>query len=249
MLTQSWQTLANLFLQQICPLCDRATPQPLCANCWHQLQPRANARPPQPPTAALPIVTWGAYEGALKQAIAALKYHGQPQLAMPLGQALGQHWQQFPLKTVRPPLVVPIPMHPEKQRQRGFNQAELLAKAFCQQTGLLLVHQGLVRRKVTTPQFGLGLQARQQNLANAFIVGPAFNQHRPTRPVLLLDDIYTTGTTVKVAAAELRRWGISVCGVVTLASAVLEKSRQMSDWPADADSSQLSRSTTSPPPI
>ena len=249
MLSQSLQTVVNLFLQQTCPLCDRATPQPLCTNCWDHLQPGAATHPPQPTTDALPIVTWGTYEGALKQAIAALKYHGHPQLARPLGQALGQHWQQFPLKTARSPLVVPIPMHPEKQWQRGFNQAELLAKAFCQQTGLPLVRQGLARRKVTTPQFGLGLQARQQNLAGAFVVGPALNQHRPKRPVLLLDDIYTTGTTVKVAAAELRRWGISVCGVVTLASAVLEKSRQMSDWPADADSSQLSRSTTSPPPI
>ena len=225
MLTQSWHTLANLFLQQTCPLCDRATPQTLCANCWHHLQQGTAPRPVQPTTDALPLLTWGTYEGTLKRAIAALKYHGQPQLATPLGQALGQHWQQFPFKTGRSPLVVPIPMHSEKQRQRGFNQAELLAKAFCQQTGLPLVRQGLARRKVTTPQFGLGLQARQQNLAGAFTIGRTFERQRPTSPVLLLDDIYTTGTTVKVAAAELRRWGISVCGVVTLASAVLEKSR------------------------
>ncbi len=168
-------------------------------------------------------MAWGTYEGALKRAIAALKYDQHPELAVPLGQALGKCWQQSPL-TQRSPLVVPIPMFIEKRRQRGYDQAELIAKAFCTQTGLPLVRHGLIRQRATAPQFGLGVQARQQNLSGVFTVGKAFRQ-RPFQPVLLLDDIYTTGTTVQVAARELRRCGVSVCGVVTVARALMENVR------------------------
>ncbi|WP_207223311.1 ComF family protein [Leptolyngbya iicbica] len=168
-------------------------------------------------------MTWATYQGALKRAIAALKYDQHPELALPLGSALGQRWQQSPL-TRRSPLVVPIPMFAAKQRERGYNQAELIAKAFCHQTGLTLVRQGLVRQRATAPQFGLGMEARRQNLAGAFSMGKAFQQ-RPQQPVLLLDDIYTTGTTVQIAAQELRRCGISVCGVATVARAVMEQAQ------------------------
>lgn len=225
MLKQSVRAVSHLFLKQVCPLCDRATPAPLCDNCWQQLQRCAHQAPPAlAASEALPVLAWGTYQGPLKQAIAALKYHHHPQLAVPLGQALGQRWQQWPLTTRRSPLVVPIPMHVEKQRERGFNQAELLARAFCDQTGLRLVKNGLIRPKATAPQFGLGPEARQQNLGGAFALGPTFHQYRPSQPVLLLDDIYTTGTTVKVAATELRRCGISVCGVAAIARAALENS-------------------------
>lgn len=223
MLTQSLKTVTNLFLQQPCPLCDRPAPQRLCTSCWRQLTRCADPQPLQAALPALPSLAWGRYQGPLKQAIAALKYADHPELAEPLGRALGTCWQQSPL-TSRSPLVVPIPMFADKQRQRGFNQAELLAQAFAQHTGLPLVRQGLIRQRATVPQFGLGLQARQHNLAGAFGLGAAFQRQRPRQPVLLLDDIYTTGTTVQVAATELRRNGISVCGVATVARAVMEQS-------------------------
>lgn len=216
------QTITDLFLQQVCPLCDRPAPQDFCANCWRQLQSYAHCRGAQPTPEALPVLAWGPYQQHLKQAIAALKYEGHRQLAIPLGKALGQHWQAFPIPTRQPPLVVPIPLHVSKLRERGFNQAELLAAAFCRQTGLKLVNQGLQRQHATTPQFGLGVAARQKNLVGAFTIGVALRDRRPTNPVLLIDDIYTTGTTVRAAAAVLRRHQISVCGVATLSQATLD---------------------------
>ncbi|MEM9117408.1 MAG: ComF family protein [Cyanobacteria bacterium P01_F01_bin.56] len=221
MLTQSLKSVTNLFLKQFCPLCDRPSSQSLCPACWGQIN-RCTYAPGQTSPKALPVMAWGTYKGALKRAIAALKYEQHPELAVPLGRALGKRWQQAPL-TQRSPLIVPIPMFVEKQRQRGYNQAELVAKAFCGQTELPLIRHGLIRQQATAPQFGLGVQARQQNLSGAFTLGQAF-QRRPTQPVLLLDDIYTTGTTVQVAANELRRCGISVCGVATVARAVMEDS-------------------------
>jgi predicted amidophosphoribosyltransferase len=110
-------------------------------------------------------------------------------------------------------------MHPEKQQQRGFNQAELIATAFCRQTGLPQV-KGLNRRRNTAPQFGLSAIDRAANLANAFEIGAFFSGKNPlkSRPtVLLLDDIYTTGATAQAAAQTLRRHQISVYGILAIA--------------------------------
>lgn len=215
------QTLTNLFLQQQCPLCDRTAPQDFCSDCWRQLQSNFLAQPTSMTAEALPVLALGLYQSHLKHALAALKYDCNRHLANPLGGALGKQWQMFPIATRRPPLVVPIPLHGDKLRDRGFNQAALLAEAFCRQTGLRLGSQGLVRQRATAPQFGLGAHDRHKNLAGAFTIGPAFQRNRPKVPVLLLDDIYTTGSTVRTAAALLRRHGISVCGVAVIAKAIL----------------------------
>lgn len=220
----SVKKLGNLFLQQSCPLCDRTTSDLVCGTCWQQLERHTQYRSPNPSSHTLPIMAWGTYQGPLKLAIAALKYHQHPQLAVPLGRALGQLWQRSPLATRQPPVVIPIPMHREKQQARGFNQAELLADAFCTQTGLTLVKDGLCRIRATAPQFGLGPDERAQNLAGAFAVGAGLSDRLASRPALLLDDIYTTGTTVNVAAHMLRRHRVSVCGVAAIAQAVMEQS-------------------------
>jgi len=214
------QPLLNLVLQPCCPLCGRTEGRspapPLCLDCDRRLahcqmpQPAAGWRPP------LPVFAWGRYEGTLKQAIATLKYNHHPELAQPLGHAMGRAWLKS--KHGRTPLiVVPIAMHADKQQQRGFNQAELLAEAFCQMARLPLARRGLVRVRATAPQFGLSAEARSQNVAGAFQVGPSFRRS-PRRPVLLLDDIYTTGATARNAAACLEAQGIRVYGLAALAS-------------------------------
>jgi ComF family protein len=168
---------------------------------------------------ALPVVAWGEYGGALKRAIATLKYNNHPELARPLGLWLAASWQNAPLTTHKAITVVPIPMHPEKVAQRGFNQAELIAQAFCEATGLPLKRHGLARIQATEAQFKLSPLAREQNLAEAFGLGQDFLRRRPVGTVLLVDDIYTTGATVRSAARALRQQQISVCGVAAVAIA------------------------------
>jgi len=158
----------------------------------------------------------GGYHGALKQAIAALKYHDQPQLAIPLGGWMAAAWKPR-AGAGNSAIVVPIPMHAAKQKERGFNQAELLAKQFCAMTGLPMQSQGLIRIRETTAQFRLAGTARSQNLKDAFGLGKAFEKKRPNRSVLLLDDIFTTGATAQSAAQTLRSQGIRVQGIVVLA--------------------------------
>lgn len=220
---QSLNSVTNLFLQTNCPLCDRPTPQEFCRDCWRQILCCTVEQPVTPTIDALPVLALGTYQRHLKQAIATLKYKDNRHLAYPLGKALGERWQEVPLSRHKSPWVVPIPLHADKQQERGFNQAELLAHAFCQKTGLQLATQGLVRQRATVPQFGLGVEERAHNLTGAFALGPSFQRRRPTQPVLLLDDIYTTGTTVRTAAAVLRRQGISVCGVAVIAQAIVER--------------------------
>ncbi|MBC6478006.1 MAG: ComF family protein [Hormoscilla sp. GM7CHS1pb] len=226
--TQWVKSFLNLFLKSNCPLCGRPADRELCPSCERsllrcQFTNERCARGSAPRVhrsqfweGQLPVFVWGRYGGLLKQAIAALKYENQPQLARPLGTWLAGAWMKSPHSQVKP-VVVPIPLHADKRLARGFNQAELLAESFCQYTGLPLNRQGLERVRATEALFGLSLTERQQILADALSVGKSLTQKRPQR-VLLLDDIYTTGTTVGEAARVLRRQGISVYGVVAIAT-------------------------------
>jgi ComF family protein len=157
----------------------------------------------------------------LRRAIATLKYNNQPQIAYPLGQWMGQGWLDATKlrpsrSTSKTTVVVPIPMHPAKQRKRGYNQAELLAQGFCQVTGLALQAHGLERIKETDAQFSLSADDRAKNLADAFTVSRELRR-RSSLSVLILDDIYTTGATVKSAIQAFQQQHILVAGLVVLA--------------------------------
>jgi len=162
-------------------------------------------------------VAWGQYGGLLKRAIAALKYEQHPQLARPLGSYLGKTWLTVsaPASTFLKPIVVPIPLHREKQKQRGYNQAELIARSFCAMTGLELKPQGLKRIKNTKALFGLTPEEREQTVAQAFMIGKGL---KSGQSVLILDDIYTTGTTGHIAQMTLQQAGINVIGVAAIAA-------------------------------
>ncbi len=222
---RSLSTLLNLVLESPCPLCQRTTPTILCLDCQRQLErcQYSSFTPPSTPSSApiqvdeCPVLAWGRYDGTMKRAIAALKYANQPQLGQPLGQLMGQMWLNLPAPQRQQVLVVPIPLHADKLAKRGFNQAELLAESFCQITGLPLCAQGLVRQRSTAAQFGLSLSDRDRNLAGAFQVDPDLAQRRSPLPVLLLDDIYTTGATARAAIHTLRQQRIPVYGIAALA--------------------------------
>jgi ComF family protein len=164
------------------------------------------------------VLIWGRYDGALKQALRTLKYHNFPEIAQPLGQQLGEAWLDTAESTLSQLVVVPIPMFAAKQKKRGFNQAELIGRSFCQVTGLPLKVNGLRRVRNTTPQFGLSGQERQKNLKSAFGLGRDFQQRCPRGGVILVDDIFTSGATVKAAIQTLKRAKIPVAGVVAVAT-------------------------------
>jgi len=214
--------LLSLFLQSNCPLCQRQTSEEFCQYCLKQLHSCHLAKPDSRWQESIPIFAWGKYSGSLKRAIAAMKYENHPQIARPLGQWLGEAWLNS-LSTDRRLIVVPIPLHPTKQKKRGYNQAALIAESFCQTTGLKLKQNGLARIQETEAQFGLSALQREKNLAKAFALGKEFHSRPPDVPVLLIDDIYTTGATAKSAVEVLHQSGIAVEGIAAIATPVKER--------------------------
>lgn len=212
--------LLNLFLQSNCPLCQRSTSDDLCQYCARQLQSCNHKDPSCLWLKPIPVFGWGMYGGSLKRAIAVMKYENQPQIARPLGQYLAQAWLLNLPYHERQLIVVPIPLHPSKQKQRGYNQAALIAQSFCQVTGLKLKQNGLQRVRETKAQFGLSATERQNNLAQAFAVAPELRDRHRNTPVLLVDDIYTTGATASSAVQTLRQCGITVLGLAAVATTV-----------------------------
>lgn len=238
-----------LILKRDCPLCGDPAAADFCRNCDRQLRrcvipQNQQAWHPQTGTDRpldLPVFAWGYYRTPqtpiLKRAIAALKYENQQIVARSLGFRLGQAWRQAaPLPLPRPlplpwfpaaPIVVPIPLHDRKLNSRGFNQAALLARYFCRATRLPYCETGLIRVRETQALFGLDRQTREREVADVFQVTDEFQRRSgrlgrsgpSRRSVLLFDDIYTTGSTVRSAAQVLQGAGFATIGVVVLARA------------------------------
>ncbi|EAW35804.1 ComF family protein [Lyngbya sp. PCC 8106] len=221
MLRNFFQAVLNLFFKPNCPLCDRPADTQLCPYCQKQIL-RCQLPRGKQFSGEVPLLVWGQYKGALKQAIVAMKYNNHPEVAQPLGYWLAETWlntSQFNSSNINNQrlVVVPIPMFSEKQKKRGFNQAELLARSFCQVTGLPLKSQGLERIRDTKAQFGLSAQQRQDNLKDAFRLGKDLRQSQ-ANSVLIVDDIYTTGATIKAAIEAFRQQKITVAGILAIAT-------------------------------
>lgn len=205
--------LLSVFLESRCPFCQRTSPKTICEYCFNKLlSHQLKKRDRRSWWGDLPVFAWGRYDGQLKQAIALMKYNNHPEIGIILGQLLGQAWLESNLVAAKKVSVIPIPLHRHKIKVRGFNQAEKIALGFCQLTGYSLDSQALIRVKETQAMFGLNPQERTKNLRGAFSLGK-----KPKYPVLLLDDIYTRGTTVKESAIVLRRKDIKVIGSVVVA--------------------------------
>lgn len=161
-------------------------------------------------------VAYGSYEGGLRELIHLLKYEQVRPAARVLGRMLHEaiaSLSDLPNDAV----VVPIPLHRKKIRQRGFNQVELIARAALklESQPRRLFSNTIERQRETKSQMGLTSHQRRENMRGAFVVTkPA---QISGREVLLVDDVYTTGTTVSECARILRRAGASKVWVVTVA--------------------------------
>ena len=216
--------LLSVFLESPCAFCQRSTSDTICEYCFqklssHQLSKSDRLKLYQD----LAVFAWGKYDGQLKRMIALMKYDNKPEIGDLLGNLLGQAWldRDF-VKSNRAKFkitVIPIPLHSKKHKERGFNQAAIIAKSFCQLTGYSLNSQGLIRIRQTKAMFDLrSLAEREKNMQGAFRISDRLPQH----PVLLVDDIYTTGTTVKESVRVLRKNKIKVIGVAVAAKSGID---------------------------
>lgn len=168
----------------------------------------------------LKAAAYGSYDGGLRELIHLLKYEQVRPAANVLGRmlaeviaGLNQSFKDAPL------LVVPVPLHTRKLRQRGFNQAELIASAAMKLKPAgeqLTIETGvLARLRETKSQIGLTRHQRRENMRGAFrVTNPALVEGRE---ILLVDDVFTTGTTVSECARVLRRAGAAKVWVATVA--------------------------------
>jgi ComF family protein len=155
------------------------------------------------------------YGSHARDALHAFKFDGRRSLAAPLGDLLAELGSTLPLPAVD--VIVPVPLHPRRERERGFNQSWLLSRRVAAAWQVAARADVLTRTVATAPQTALGAAARRLN------VGGAFRVRRPElvagRHVLLVDDIMTTGATVGACAGALREAGAATVGVVTVARA------------------------------
>ncbi len=162
-------------------------------------------------------VAYGAFEDALREMIHLLKYDRVLPAAGFLSEKLSAAMVQLPAPTDGW-LVVPVPLHTSKLRQRGFNQAEVIARGALKRHSKLLNTKCLVRQRETVSQAGLTRHQRRENIRGAFAVRDA-NAVRG-RAILLVDDVFTTGTTIAECARVLLRAGASSVSAATVARAL-----------------------------
>jgi ComF family protein len=221
--------LLSLFLKSNCPLCQRPADHILCPYCHDNLQTCQLSNCREFWQGDLPVFIWGNYTGYLKRAIASLKYDLHQEIGEILGEWLAKAWLKSGLYNRHQKItVVPIPLHQKKQAQRGFNQAELIARSFCQITRYELKPNLLTRIRRTEAMFGLSATQRQKNIHQAFGLGKDELSFNSNSSVLILDDIYTTGTTVKEACRVLQSSKIKIWGVMAIAKPLKDKTSSFS---------------------
>ena len=211
-----------LFPQQnACPLCERfiGTGGCICAGCERELQQQllsdAKSAFGLPPLkeclCAYP------YEGTARRMIHLLKYRSAVSLAQPLGEAMCLRLIHERALYRRIDLVIPVPLHPAREEERGYNQALLLAQAMCRPCRLPLQSGLLVRTRKTGSQVGRSRAQRMESMRHAFAVTDA--KAVTGKVILLVDDVFTTGATALSCADALYAAGAQEVNVITVCRA------------------------------
>ena len=156
----------------------------------------------------------GDYDGALRKIVHAFKYEGRRSLAAPLAGLMAKAGADL---LADADILVPVPLHPLRRLQRGFNQANDLARCFDRP-----VLQALWRARATVSQAGLTAAARRRNVRNAFRLSPLVPRRTRSRfvegrIVVLIDDVRTTGATLDACARLLKRAGAKEVRALTAA--------------------------------
>jgi len=232
--------LLDLAYPPVCLNCDAptATPDTLCPACFKALRPitaplcpvlglpfavslgpgalsaEALADPPPFGRARAAVI----YDDVARTIVSRLKYGDRPELARFCARLMAGAGHEL---WADDPILVPVPLHATRQRERRYNQSAELAQALGKLTGLA-VDPALVRRhRKTRQQVGLSGDGRQRNVAGAFAVHPDILIRARGRRIVLVDDVYTTGATTKAVTRSLLKAGVERVDVVSFARVVI----------------------------
>lgn len=233
-------TLFQFFLPPQCPCCEEFLEegqQGFCSNCLSEVH---WINPPFCSICGIPFPSkevenhpcgacmtqrkyftmaraLGTYEGSLQKAIHHWKYEGRksltPFFAEWMAEGVKRYWTLDTLD-----LLIPVPLHSQRLRERGFNQALLLVKALSHRTGIPYRRAILKKKKPTIPQVNLSGAEREKGLRGAFHV--TAEKEWIGKSILLVDDVYTTGATVNECSKMLSKGGAKRVNVLTLAHAL-----------------------------
>ncbi len=217
-------TLKDLLFPRRCPVCDRPVKpagalicgacegvlrtvrDPVCMKCGKELTDGGQeycfdcARKRHLYDRGISLYRYG----SVRQTIYRFKYAGRREYAAYLGGEMARYMGRQILAW-RPDALVPVPLHPKRLKSRGYNQALLLAKELGRQLGIPVPENWLVRIRNTRPQKLLDGKQRQNNLKNAFKIG---QNDVKLNVIVVIDDIYTTGSTMDEIAAVCRQNGV-----------------------------------------
>ncbi len=209
----------DLLLPPTCPGCGREGPA-VCDMCLAHMGRRVDEPPGVPvglqssqPRGIVQLEWCASFNGPARASVHALKYDGELRLVAPLAELMAARWRRA---SVGGDFLVPVPVHAERRRQRGFDQAELLARGVGERLGLRVVG-ALERAARTTAQHQLGRGARQSNVSQAFGVAPRHTKEISGRWLVLVDDVVTSGATLAGCARALYEAGAFAVSALTLA--------------------------------
>jgi len=197
------------FLAKSCELCAATLEVATDTRCGACL-----IRPP----AYEQLIAGFAYALPINSFIIQLKFHRQLSYAHLLGRLFSKILQTHYVNCPLPEAIVPVPLHRERLKERGFNQAMEIAKPIATALKLPILHRLVERNKPTTPQSQLPKQARKRNMAQAFTVKKA----TPMKHIALLDDVMTTGETIQALSRQLKQAGIETIHVWCVAKRMLD---------------------------
>ena len=190
--------------EPLCQRCGRSLlyAAPICSSCYQSSFQLQQVR------ASL------AYLEPATRVIHKMKYSGLFELAKPLAQIMAAKWPDWERD---PDAIIPVPLHNQRQRRRGFNQSALLALHLGRQVEIPVDEQAIRREIHTVPQIGLSPVERLENVRGAF---SADSRQVKNKQILLVDDVYTTGATMSAAADALLASGAAGVSAYCLARAV-----------------------------
>lgn len=218
----------NLIFPSICPICRNKSSNhlfnPLCVDCWRKIERYSGYScsvcgiPTVSEHASIceqclkgkpykKILYYGLYEGALKEAIHQLKFNKVKRLSKPLSLLLSE------LQIPNADGIVPVPLHNKRLKQREFNQTAIIGRYLSKRLGMPLLLDVLKKIRETSPQTELSSEERSKNVKNAF----SASEKVKGLDIILLDDVVTTGATVKECSAALIKAGAKSVTVLALA--------------------------------
>lgn len=202
----------KLIDSQICPVCEKSSP----FGQTHRFCQKNRSLDG--------LISFFVYEGMIRKAIHQLKFKYVTDLADEFFKIILDIWredkndrfcQMKRFVEEKKPIIVPVPLYWLKENQRGFNQAEIFAEKLAKSWNLEFKKDLLIRSKFTQSQVGLSEEERQKNIANAFFYNS--NIKYPVSNIILLDDIWTTGATLKTCASLLKKSGAKTVWGLTIA--------------------------------